>query len=105
MYTAAYDYFGKHLDCSHHSTSIDNIFKNIIVALDSTIENEMGKLKDKLSNSEPGKKKDELPQDAVKETCFLKIKVFWYTTVKGEELEKHIGITKCIIENQNTIDD
>ena len=48
----------------------------------------MKNLKDILSNSEPGKTKDELPHDAIKDDCFLKAKADCYTTVKGEEVKK-----------------
>ena len=105
MYKAIYDYFEKELDCSYHYTDTDSIFININIPLDSSIETEMNKIKDILHNNELGKMKDELPNDTIKEACFLKAKAYCYNTVKREEEKKLRGITKATIKKQITIED
>ena len=73
----------------------------------------MNKVKDILHNNELGKMKDELPNDTIIETCFLKAKAYCYrlhrnsvdTTVKGKEEKKLKGITKATIKNQINLED
>ena len=55
MLEAINDYFEKQLEDSCHYTDTDIIFVNINVPLDSTIENETDKIKDKLRHSNFGK--------------------------------------------------
>ena len=105
MYKAIYDYFEKELDCSYHYTDTDSIFLNINVPLASNIETKMNKIKNILHNNELGKMKDELPNDTIIETCFLKAKAYCYNTVKGEDEKKLKCITKATIKNQITIED
>ena len=105
MYKAIYDYFEKELDCSYHYTDTDSILININIPLDSTIENEMDKIKDILHNNELSKMKDELPNDTIIELCFLKAKAYCYNSVKREEEKKLKGITKATIKKQITIED
>ena len=100
MYDSIYDYFEKELDCSYHYTDTDSIFVNINVPLDSNEETEMNKIKDILHNNELGKMKDELTNDTIIEACFLKAKAYCYKTVKGEDEKKLKGITKATIINQ-----
>ena len=49
--------------------------------------------------------KDELPNDAIIEACFLKAKAYCYNTVKREEEKKLKGITKATIKNQIYLED
>ena len=67
-----------------------------------------------LNNSEKGKMKeelcstakvDELTNDTIIEACFLKVKIFCYTTDNGEEEKKLKGLTKPIIKNQITLEE
>ena len=103
MYKAIYEYFEKDLDCSYHYT--ESFFINIGVPLDSTIEKEMNKIIGILhNNNELGKMKDELPNDTIREACFLKAKAYCYTTVKGEEEKKLKGIINATIKNQINIE-
>ena len=48
--------------------------------------------------------KDEIPNDAILEACFLRAKAFCYTTVKGEAEKKLKGITKAVIQNHTIIE-
>ena len=105
MYKAKYDYFEKDLDCSYHYADTDSIFININVPFDSNIETEKNKIKYILHNNELGKMKDELPNDTIIETCFLKAKAYCYNTVKGEDEKKLKNTTKATINNQVTIED
>ena len=100
-----YDYFENELDCSYHYTDTDRIFININVPLDSDIEIEINKIKDILHIHELSNMKDELPNDTIIETCFLKAKAYCYNTVNGEDEKKLKGITKATIKNQITIED
>ena len=63
--------------------SLDSIFININIPLDSTIEKEMDKIKVILHNNELSKMKDELPNDTIIEAGFLKAKAYCYNTVKS----------------------
>ena len=65
----------------------------------------MNKIKDVLHNNELGKMKVELPNDTIREACFLKAKAYFYNTVNGEDEKKLKGITKATIKNQITIED
>ena len=65
----------------------------------------MNKIKDILHNNELGKMKDELSNDAIIEACFLKAKAYCYNTVKGEDEKKLKGITEATIRNQITNED
>ena len=105
MYKAIYDYFEKELDCSYHYTDTNIIFININIPLDSYIETEINKIKDILHNNELSKMKDELPNDTIIDTCFLKAKAYCYNTVKGEDEKKLKGITKATIKNQINLED
>ena len=105
MYKAIYDYFEKDLDCSYHYTDTDSIFININVPLNSNIETKINKIKDNLHNNELGKMKDEIPNDAIIEACFLKAKAYCFNTVKGEEEKKLKCITKATIKNQINLED
>ena len=105
MYNVIYDYFEKELDCSYHYTDTDSIFINKNVPEGSDIKTEMNKIKDTLHNNELGKMKDELPNDTIIETCFLKAKAYCYTTVKGEEEKKLKGTTKATNKNQINLED
>ena len=65
----------------------------------------MDKIKDILPNNELSKMKDELPNDTIIETCFLKAKAYCYITVKREGEKKLKGINKATIKKQITIED
>ena len=65
----------------------------------------MNKIKDFLHCNEQDKMKNELPNDTIKEACFLKAKAYCYNTVKREEEKKLKGITKATIKKQITIED
>ena len=62
----------------------------------------MNKISGILHNSELGKLKDEIPNDNIMESCFLKAKAYFF---KGEEEKKLKGKTKATIKNQINIKD
>jgi len=106
MYQLIYDYIEPSYGSNYkiHFSDTDSIFLELLIPLNSSLEQEIDKIKDIIHPSDLCKVKDELEGDHIKKAIFLLSKCYAFETLQMIE-RKLKGISKATLKEHISIED